>query len=273
MIISKGIFNSQEYISHHLRHLQLDLHTFKLVDPHKIPSTFWLLNIDSIFFSFLLGLIFLLFFYISSKNLTISSPSKLQVFLEIIINFISKNVEEIFFIKDKLIAPLAFTIFIWIFLMNLMDLVPVDLIPFIGKYYFNFSSIRLVPSADVNITLSMSIGILLLILFYSIKNKGFLGFLKELLVTPFNHPAFMIINLILESVSLLSKPISLGLRLFGNMYAGEMIFILISGLIPWWAQWILNIPWAIFHILIIFLQSFIFMVLTIVYLSMASKNH
>ena len=119
----------------------------------------------------------------------------------------------------------------------------------------------------------MALGVFILIIFYSIKMKGVGGFVKELTMQPFNHWAFIPVNLILEGVSLLSKPVSLGLRLFGNMYAGELIFILIAGLLPWWSQWILNVPWAIFHILIITLQAFIFMVLTIVYLSMASEEH
>ena len=130
-----------------------------------------------------------------------------------------------------------------------------------------------VPSADVYITLSMALGVFFLIFFYSIKMKGVSGFVKELTLTPFNHWAFVPINFILETVTLLAKPVSLGLRLFGNMYAGEMIFILIAAMLPWWSQWFLNVPWAIFHILVITLQAFIFMVLTIVYLSMAYEEH
>lgn len=133
--------------------------------------------------------------------------------------------------------------------------------------------LRVVPSADVNITMSMALGVFFLILYYSIKVKGISGFVKELTLQPFNHPAAIPVNFILETVTLISKPVSLGLRLFGNMYAGELIFILIAGLLPWWSQWILSVPWAIFHILIITLQAFIFMVLTIVYLSMAQEDH
>jgi F-type H+-transporting ATPase subunit a len=154
-----------------------------------------------------------------------------------------------------------------------MDLFPIDLFPLIGESFFHFSALRIVPSSDINITLSMSFSIFILILFYSFKIKGTVNFLKELTMQPFNHPLLFFLNFILEIVNLLSKPISLGLRLFGNMYAGEMIFILIAGLLPWWLQWMLTVPWAIFHVLIISLQAFIFMVLTIVYLSMASKKH
>jgi len=158
--------------------------------------------------------------------------------------------------------------------MNVMDLIPIDFCPYILKFCFGIEeSVRLVPTTDVNITISMALVVFTLIIFYSIKIKGIKSFLKDLFLTPFKNPVFFIFNFLLESVNLLSKPVSLGLRLFGNMYAGEIIFILISGLLPWWLQWVLSVPWAIFHILIISLQAFIFMVLTIVYLSMASTNH
>ena len=154
--------------------------------------------------------------------------------------------------------------------MNFMDLIPVDFLPqaaqMLGVHY-----LRVVPSADVNITMSMSLGVFFLILFYSFKIKGPIGFAKELTLHPFHHWAFSPLNLILEGVTLLAKPVSLGLRLFGNMYAGELIFLLIACM-PWWSQWVLSLPWAIFHILIITLQAFIFMILTIVYLSQASEE-
>lgn len=156
--------------------------------------------------------------------------------------------------------------------MNFMDLIPVDFIPHAAQL-MGVPYLRVVPSADVNITMSMALGVFFLILYYSIKVKGISGFVKELTLQPFNHPAAIPVNFILETVTLISKPVSLGLRLFGNMYAGELIFILIAGLLPWWSQWILSVPWAIFHILIITLQAFIFMVLTIVYLSMAQEDH
>jgi len=260
-------------IGHHLNNLQLDLRTFSLVDPHNPPATFWTLNIDSIFFSVVLGLLFLLMFRSVAKKATSGVPGKFQTAIELVIGFVHGSVKDMYHGKSKLIAPLALTIFVWVFLMNLMDLLPIDLLPYIGEHIFGLPALRVVPSADVNITLSMALGVFILILFYSIKMKGIGGFAKELTLQPFNHWAFIPVNLILEGVSLLSKPISLGLRLFGNMYAGELIFILIAGLLPWWSQWILNVPWAIFHILIITLQAFIFMVLTIVYLSMASEEH
>lgn len=266
--------NSKNYITHHLQHFQLDLRSFNFVNQNNnIKNTFWLFNIDSIFFSLFLGIIFLLTFKYVIKYISCYSPSKIQIVIEIIFNFVRKNVKDIYGGDNKLIPSLSLTIFVWTFLMNSMDLLPVDLIPYISKKIFNINNIRIVPSADINITLSMSFGIFMLIIFYSIKTKGIFGFLKEMITNPFKNNCFFIINFFLELVNLLSKPISLGLRLFGNIYAGEMIFILIASFLPWWLQCFFNVPWAIFHILIIFLQSFIFMVLTIVYLSISLKKH
>ncbi|MGM3189673.1 F0F1 ATP synthase subunit A [Dickeya dadantii subsp. dieffenbachiae] len=257
----------QEYIGHHLTHLQ-------------VGSGFWSINVDSMFFSVVLGVLFLAVFRKVAKTATSGVPGKLQTAVELVVGFVDGSVRDMFHGKSKLIAPLALTVFVWVFLMNLMDLLPIDLLPQIWAYIYialghdpAHAYLRVVPSADVNVTLSMALGVFILILFYSIKMKGVGGFVKELTMQPFNHPVFIPVNLILEGVSLLSKPVSLGLRLFGNMYAGELIFILIAGLLPWWSQWILNVPWAIFHILIITLQAFIFMVLTVVYLSMASEEH
>ncbi|RLR17880.1 F0F1 ATP synthase subunit A [Sodalis-like symbiont of Bactericera trigonica] len=272
MSASGEISTPQEYIGHHLKNLQLDLRTFELVNPHT-ASSFWVLNIDSMFFSLLLGAIFLLIFRRVAKGATSGVPGKMQTFVELVVGFVDGSVRDMFHGKSKLIAPLALTIFVWVFLMNLVDLLPVDLLPYLGEHVLGLPALRVVPSADVNITLSMALGVFILILYCSVMMKGIGGFVKELTLQPFNHPIFIPVNLILEGVSLLSKPVSLGLRLFGNMYAGKLIFILIAGLLPWWSQWILNVPWAIFHILIITLQAFIFMVLTIVYLAMASEEH
>ncbi|ACZ78979.1 MULTISPECIES: F0F1 ATP synthase subunit A [Dickeya] len=257
----------QEYIGHHLTHLQ-------------VGSGFWSINVDSMFFSVVLGVLFLAIFHKVARTATSGVPGKLQTAVELVVGFVDGSVRDMFHGKSKLIAPLALTVFVWVFLMNLMDLLPIDLLPQIWAHIYSalghdpaHAYLRVVPSADVNVTLSMALGVFILILFYSIKMKGVGGFVKELTMQPFNHPVFIPVNLILEGVSLLSKPVSLGLRLFGNMYAGELIFILIAGLLPWWSQWILNVPWAIFHILIITLQAFIFMVLTVVYLSMASEEH
>ncbi|WMY95000.1 MAG: F0F1 ATP synthase subunit A [Arsenophonus sp.] len=271
---SEEIMTKKNYIAHHLENLQLDLHTFKLIDPsNKNVLSFWTLNIDSLFFSIFLGIIFLLVFRIIAINLTAYVPNKLQTAIEMIINFVNHSVCDIYHGKNKIVAPLALTVFIWVFMMNIMDLLPIDFLPYIGKNYLILPALRVVPTADINITISMAINVFILIIFYSIKTKGFKKIIKELISQPFNHPIFMPLNLILEGISFLSKPISLSLRLFGNMYAGELIFILIATLVPWWLQWILNVPWAIFHILVVTLQSFIFMILTIIYLSMASEKH
>ena len=274
MSASGEALTTRDYIGGHLNNLQLDLRTFELVNPHaeNTPS-FWVLNIDSLFFSVLMGLLFLWIFRKVAVKATSGVPGKFQTAVEMVIGFVDSSVRDMYHGKSKVIAPLALTVFVWVLLMNALDLLPIDFIPYIGEHILGLPALRIVPTTDVSITLSMAIGVFILILFYSIKMKGVKGFTKELTLQPFNHPVFIPINLILEGVSLLSKPVSLGLRLFGNMYAGELIFILIAGLLPWWSQWLLSLPWAIFHILIITLQAFIFMVLTIVYLSMASEEH
>ncbi|OEF26067.1 F0F1 ATP synthase subunit A [Vibrio rumoiensis] len=254
-----GELTPQEYISHHLTNLD-------------VGSGFWTFNIDSLIVSVLLGTLMMWIFYRVGKKATSGVPGKLQCFIEMIVEFVDASVKDIFHGKNALVAPLALTVFGWVFLMNLMDLIPVDFLPHTATL-LGIPYLRVVPSADVNITMSMSLGVFVLIIYYSIKMKGITGFAKELGLQPFNHWAFIPINLVLEGVTLLAKPVSLGLRLFGNMYAGELIFILIAGLLPWWSQWVLSVPWAIFHILIITLQAFIFMILTIVYLSQASEEH
>ncbi|XBC39243.1 MAG: F0F1 ATP synthase subunit A [Buchnera aphidicola (Nurudea shiraii)] len=273
MVLEKQL-NFPQYINHHLHHLQLNLRTFQLSNENENFTNFWSINIDSIFFSFILGMVFLFSFFKISKNCIINHvPNKFQIAVELTVNFINKSVNDVFKNTHQLIAPLSLTIFSWIFLMNLMDLLPIDFIPFLFQFFFGLSNFKIVPTTDINITISMALGIFVLIIYYGIKVQGIKNFLKNFIVHPFQSPVFFIFNIFLESIELLSKPISLGLRLFGNMYSGEMIFILISGLLPWWIQWVLSLPWAIFHILIIFLQSFIFMMLSIVYLSMAVKNH
>lgn len=259
MAATGDVLTSQGYISHHLTHLQ-------------IGSGFWALNIDSLLVSVVLGMLFLWLFHSVAKRATSGVPGKLQCAVELLVGFVDGAVKDVFHGKNKLVAPLALTIFVWVFLMNAMDLLPVDLLPY-GAQLLGVPYLRVVPSADVNITMSMAFGVFFLIIYFSIKEKGVSGFVKELTLQPLNHWSMIPVNLVLETVSLVAKPISLGLRLFGNMYAGEMIFILIAGLLPWWSQWALNVPWAIFHILIITLQAFIFMILSVVYLSMASEEH
>ncbi|WWP02292.1 MAG: F0F1 ATP synthase subunit A [Candidatus Dasytiphilus stammeri] len=265
---------TQGYIGQHLRHLQLDLRNFTIVQFTEKCNSFWILNIDSLFFSIALGMVFISLFYYVAKNATSSTPGNAQTIVELAIFFVESNVREMYHGKDhRFIASLALTIFVWILFMNFMDLLPIDWLPYIGEHIFHLPALRTVPSADINITLSMSLGVFILILFYNLKTNGINGFIKNLILHPFNHIIFFPVNFILEIVSLFAKPISLGLRLFGNIYAGELIFILITGFLPWWAQWLLTVPWAMLHVLIIIMQAFIFMVLTIVYLSMASEEY
>jgi F-type H+-transporting ATPase subunit a len=234
------------------------------------------IHVDSMAWSIGLGILFCWLFRRVAKRADTGVPTGIVNVFETIVGFVDNTVRDTFHGRNPLIAPLALTIFVWVFLMNLMDLIPVDLIPmlltFVGVHYQ-----KIVPSTDPNITMGMAIGVFILMLYYSIKVKGF-GFVKELTLNPFNHWIFIPVNLFMEVVGLLAKPFSLGLRLFGNMYAGEMIFILIAALFSAGIAWmvpagLLQIGWAIFHILVITLQAFIFMVLTIVYLSMAHEDH
>jgi len=197
-------------------------------------------------------------------------PGKVQNFVEILIEFVDKTVRESFHGRSMLIAPLALTIFVWIFLMNFMDLLPVDLLPAIlslfGVHYF-----RSVPTADPNATFGMSLSVFFLIIYYNLKIKGIGGLGKEMLTLPFGARLFPV-NILFRLLEECVRPVSLSLRLFGNLFAGELIFILVA-LLPWWIQWTFGGVWAIFHILIILIQAFIFMMLTIVYLSMAHESH
>ncbi len=234
------------------------------------------IHIDSMFWSISLGIVFCWLFRKVAKKAEAGVPSKAVNAAEMVVEFVDNTVRDTFHGHNKMVAPLALTIFVWVFLMNLMDLLPVDLVP----HLLSLAGVgyqKVVPTTDPNITMGMALGIFILMLYYSIKVKGF-GFVKELTLNPFNHWAFIPINLFMEVVGLLAKPFSLGLRLFGNMYAGEMIFILIAALFSAGVIWmvpagLLQVGWAIFHILVITLQAFIFMVLTIVYLSMAHEDH
>ena len=233
-------------------------------------------HVDSLAWSIGLGVIFCAVFRWVAVRASAETPSGLVNFIEMVVEFIDNQVKDTFHGQNKLVAPLALTIFVWVFLMNLMDLIPVDVVPEL-MVLAGIEYQKIVPSTDPNITMGMAVGVFILMLYYSIKVKGF-GFAKELALNPFNHWVFIPVNLFMEIVGLLAKPFSLGLRLFGNMYAGEMIFILIAALFGAGILWVLpasllQIGWAIFHILVITLQAFIFMVLTIVYLSMAHEDH
>ena len=348
--------STTEYIQHHLtnlvygklpagyeRHteqgvevLQADTWTMAHGGQEATDMGFWAIHVDSMIWSIGLGSLFCWMFLRAAKKAHTGVPTGWLNFVEMIVDFIDGAVKDSFHGRNKMVAPLALTIFVWVFLMNLMDLLPVDLIPTLlmmaGVEYQ-----KIVPSTDPNITLGMALGVFVLMLYYSFKIKG-TGFVKELTMHPFNHWGFIPVNLFMETVGLLAKPFSLGLRLFGNMYAGEMIFILIATMFAAGAGagfvsgglhaelfgeqtsgyfWLvifllvsgvcwLNLKgkvstgktvllcmafmaiggglfalggglmqwgWAVFHILVITLQAFIFMVLTVVYLSMAHEDH
>jgi len=269
--------STAEYIQHHLTNLtygQTPDGTWKFAEDaaEAVSMGFWSLNVDSMVWSIGLGLVFTFLFRIAAKNATAGVPGALQNGVEMVIEFIEETTDSIFQYKNELVAPLALTIFVWVFFMNLMDLIPVDWIPLLATSA-GLPYMKIVPSTDPNITMAMALTVFALIIYYSIKCKGAVGFLKELSFHPF-PPIMAPINLILEGVTLIAKPLSLGLRLFGNMYAGEMIFILIAlmfggGVVYFLFGGLLQWIWAVFHVLIITLQAFIFAVLTIVYLAQA----
>ena len=261
--------SASEYIGHHLQNLTVCKADGEWVWNH-CDGNFFAINVDSMFFAVLLGLVFLTLFGRMARRATSGVPGRFQAVIEIVTEFVDQSVRETFSGRNQLIAPLALTLFIWIFLMNLMDLIPVDWLPWAAKQA-GIPYLRVVPTADVNITFAMGISVFILTLYYSIKIKGIGGFTRELTLTPFNHWTAILFNLVLESVSLLAKPLSLSLRLFGNLYAGELIFMLIALLGIY--QLPLHLAWAVFHVLIIILQAFIFMMLTIVYLSQAHEHH
>ena len=267
-----------EYIQHHLTNLKFDLASFQF-DGHA--SGFWVLNVDSLFFAIVLGALFLFLFRMAAKKATASEPSGLQNFVEMVVDFTDTQVRDIFHGQSRLVAPLALTIFVWVFLINFMDLIPVDALP-AAAAEMGIGYLRVVPSTDLNVTFGLSLSVFALAVFYSIEVKGGWGYAKEFLTHPFGW-WLAPFNFLLKLVEELAKPVSLSLRLFGNLYAGELIFILIAlftldaGLslltVPMFAiQVVLGAAWAIFHILIITLQAFIFGMLTIVYMSMAHET-
>ena len=280
------------YIQHHLQNLTFGQLPngdwgFAHTAQEAKEMGFWAFHVDTLGWSVFLGLIFILLFRMAAKRATSGQPGALQNFVEVVVEFVDGSVKDTFHARNPLIAPLALTIFVWIFLMNLMDLVPVDFLPVLaakitGNEHLFF---RVVPTTDPNATLGLALSVFALIVFYSIKVKGIGGFLGELTLHPFSSSNIVVqillipVNFLLEFVTLIAKPISLALRLFGNMYAGELIFILIavmfgSGLFLLSTLGVaLNWAWAVFHILIITLQAFIFMMLTIVYLSMAHEDN
>jgi F-type H+-transporting ATPase subunit a len=255
---AEGLTTS-EYIQHHLTNLHSG-------------EGFWSYHLDTMAVSAILGLFMFGMMWLVARKATSGVPGRLQNFIEMVVNMVDAQVKDTFHGKSDLITPLAITIFVWVFAMNAMDVLPVDLLPFIASKA-GIEHLKIVPSTDLNATFAMSLSVFFLIYFYSIKIKGVGGFSKEVMFVPFGKfPLLIPVNILFRIVEDIAKPISLALRLFGNMYAGEMVFILIA-LLPWYLQWALGAPWAIFHLLIITLQAFIFMMLTIVYLSMAHESH
>ncbi len=249
---------STDYIVHHLGNW-------------TAGEGFWTFHVDTLAVSFLLGACFCGLFWMAAKKATSGVPGKWQSFVEVMVQFVDSQVKDTFHGKTSFVGPMGLTIFVWVFLMNFMDLLPVDLLPRLMQL-FGVNYFRAVPTADVNLTLGMALTILALIVFYNFKGKGGVGFLKDVCSHPFGMK-LMPVNISLRLVEDLAKPISLSMRLFGNLYAGELIFILIAALLPWYFQWPLGAIWAIFHILVITLQAFIFMMLSIVYISMAYESH
>jgi F-type H+-transporting ATPase subunit a len=264
--------NSTEYITHHLTHL-------------TVGKGFWSFHVDTIVMSVLLGLVTLAIFYSAARKATVGVPGKWQAFIEIVVDAVDNTVKEVFHLDRSFLAPMALTIFVWVFLMNAMDLLPLDL-PGKVTGLFGIHYWRVVPTADANTTFAMSLTVLAVVLFYSVKAKGVGGYVHELFTAPFgSNPLLWIPNFLLNLVELLSKPVSLAMRLFGNMYAGELVFMLIAllgaGFFTWTigstvgflGQFLMGAGWAIFHILIIVLQAFIFAMLTVVYTAMATEHH
>ena len=287
--MSSEALTTQGYIAHHLTNLTFGNHPERgWAIAHNAQEAaemgFMAIHLDTMFWSLLLGGLFLWFFRGVAKKASVDAPTGAQNFVEWIIEFIDSSVRGSFSGKNDLIAPLALTVFVWVFLMNLMDLVPVDVIPLLvaqGAALFGADPhhvyMKVVPTTDPNATFGMALGVFGLILYYSIKIKGVGGFAGELTLQPFGKWG-MPANLVLEGIALISKPVSLALRLFGNLYAGEMIFILIAllysaGAVLFAVGGVLQFVWAVFHILVIVLQAFIFMTLTIVYLEMAHQQH
>lgn len=261
---------ASEYIVHHLGHLSTH-HQEKIVD-------FSIINMDTVFWSVAMGVIGCLFMFLAARKATSGVPGRFQAFVEMIVELVEDQSKAIVHGDRTFIAPLALTVFVWVALMNSLDFLPVDLFSGIFRLLGIETHHRVVPTADLNGTLGMSFGVLALMLYYGIKIKGLGGWLHELFAAPFGI-ALAPFNLLLNIIEYLAKAVSLGMRLFGNMYAGELLFLLIALLgstataFGFIGQVIAGSAWAIFHILIVFLQAFIFMMLTLVYMGQAHEGH
>ena len=281
------VLTASGYIKHHLQNLTYGQKAngewgFAHSSQEATEMGFWAIHVDTMIWSFVVGALFLFFFIRAANKATAGIPSGLLNFVEMIVEFVDDNVKSTFHGKTPIVAPLALTVFVWVLGMNLMDLVPVDWIPHLAAMA-GIEYMKVVPTTDVNATMGMSLTVFILVLFYSVKVKGPGGFAAELTMQPFSakfpmNIVLLPINFFLETVGMVAKPVSLGLRLFGNLYAGEMIFILIAlmytgGIALGTFGGALQLVWAIFHILVVVIQAFIFMVLTIVYLNMAHEHH
>lgn len=256
---------ASHYVQHHLQHLTLNLKTLTL----DTNGGFWTLNLDTLLVSAAIGIFMCVTFYIVAGRMSLDRPGKLQCCLELLIEQIDTIVFEIFHKRNTFVAALGFTIFVWVFLMNAMDMLPVDLLPRFFAW-FGLPYFKSVPTADPNATFAMSLSVFGLIILFNIHAKGF-GLLKEMLTFPFG-PFLFPVNIVFRLIEECARPVSLALRLFGNMFAGELIFILIA-IMSWKIQWLPGGMWAVFHILVITLQAFLFMMLTIIYLGMATEKH
>ena len=268
-----------EYIVHHLHHLQNQKQT-GVVD-------FSVINLDSVFFTIAIGAFGCWLLWLAARKATSGAPGRFQAAVEILVEMVESQAKGIVHNAHsrKLVAPLALTVFIWIFLLNAMDLLPVDLLPWIGEHVLGLPYLRVVPTADLSITMALSIGVLIVCLVYNVKIKGAGGWVHELFAAPFGDKWFLYpINFLMQVIEFVAKTVSHGMRLFGNMYAGELIFLLIGLMGGAWAltgtgiglfigHIVAGTVWAIFHILIITLQAFVFMMLTLVYIGQAHDTH
>ena len=254
---------SSEYISHHLTNWH-------------VGHGFWTFHLDTILVSWFVGIVAFGFFALAASRASSGVPGRFQGFVEMLVDFVDAQVKDSYHGKRGFVTPLAITIFLWVWVMNAMDFLPVDLLPRLTEA-IGLEHFKSVPTTDPNQTFAMAITVFLIMIFMNLKNKGFGGFSHEVLTAPFGKWLFPV-NVIFRVIEDLAKPVSLALRLFGNMYAGEMVFILLAvmasgGAAPGIAGGLLNLGWAIFHILIVTLQAFVFMMLTIVYMSMAAESH
>ena len=262
--------NPTEYIQHHL--------TF-LASPVRESGGFWTLHWDTLLTTLLLGLVSFGFLWLVTRKSTSGVPSKRQAFVELAVGFVNGEVKGIYHGESKIVAPIALTTFVLVLVMNAMDFLPIDIMSWLYEHVLHQHTWRGVPTADVNTTFALALSVFALMIFYSIKIKGLGGWIHELFCSPFGaNPLLWPFNLLFNLVEYLSKPLSHSLRLFGNMYAGEIIFMLLglwaaTGIVGTLVGGVLHVGWSIFHILIVALQAYIFMMLTIVYISMAHEHH